>query len=75
MLVEHRDKLKGDNRAAVSYLLLQLYVSEDRLDEALELAIELKEANYFSCDDLRKMKRYFGKMELYTEYMKTCKDE
>ena len=74
VLIEKKDAYQGEDKIAVNFLLAESYIKTKNLAEAFTILKEIKEAGSYTCSDLRSMRKVFGKLPAYTEYIKNCKD-
>ncbi len=75
VLIDKLNEYKSEEKIAVKFLLVNSYIESENFIEAFMLLKEIKEAGYYTCADLRSMKKAFNKLSEYKEYMKNCKDK
>ena len=55
--------------------LLEVYLNTSKYHEALAVCRELLKSGYYSCDQVRKLKKAFKGMKEYEQLVKECRDQ
>ncbi|OSZ79701.1 hypothetical protein CAP36_00075 [Chitinophagaceae bacterium IBVUCB2] len=75
LLIEKMEAYEVPDKYEVMSFLASSYLNSDKMREAFALLREIKEAGYFTCADLKSLKKAFKNLPEYTAYIKNCRDK
>ncbi len=75
VIIEKMQGYNGSDKYEVMSLLGTSYLNSDKTKEAFKIIKEIKEAGYYTCADLRSLKKAFKNLPEFTDYIKDCRDK
>lgn len=71
-LREKEDIIDDDDDVYLNEVLLYSYIFSKDPEKAVDIAIRLEEAGFYTCKDLKKLRKPLGKLDRYIELLKKC---